>query len=123
MPRRTTTRRRASTPRTRRRTGRRTKPLYLGILGGLAGTAWSIWNGYKAARNAGYHPGEALMYVTAGYSPRSQTMPWDRNRVIETWAPLGVGYAVHEIIGNSRGAFGTGIGLQLNRRLKGRLKI
>lgn len=119
--------RRRSYSRSKRTYSRRQKKIPVAIVIGAAGSGVSMYRNVKASMGYGYTLGQALTTHLTGYNPRvpeDNTAQAILGRIADNYGPAVGGLVVHEVVGNPKGAFGTGLGLKLNGKLNmGRLSI
>lgn len=112
MAKRRSSRRYAARP-ARRSGGGRKRGIAIAPVAGAAITAMGMYKHYKALKLAGYNSEEAAVGATVSYDMKTNT--WNRDNFVGKYAPAVAGIAIHEVAGNTRGAFNTGVGLKLNR--------
>jgi len=111
----TTTRRRTTARRTGRRSAPKTSLLTVGGVGLSLLQAYRLYNKYSVDYNRGSHE---AMELLVGYDRRGPKWGTWKELLSRWTVPALAGKAAHEIAGNTRGAFGSGIGLKLNRTFK-----
>ena len=93
----------------------RKKSITLGpIIGGVM-SAYQMYKMHGELTAQGMDSGNAAVLATTGYNPTTKT--FDMGTAGRAWGPAAVGYVAHEVAGNAKGAFRSGIGLKLNRYL------
>jgi glycerol uptake facilitator-like aquaporin len=95
-----------------RRSRARIPPLAVG-----AGVVMSAKVVMDALDNTTLSKGDALIALLTGYNPEAKV--WTADNLIPVYGPTVAGIVAHEVIGNPRGAFGSGIGAKINRYMKG----
>lgn len=118
--RKTARRRRSYGAAPRRRSGGK-KTIHIAPVVGAIGSALTGYSQYKTMREAGRSVGNSLAISFAGWDTNSggsnDIMTNVIPRLANTYAPVIGGVAVHEVVGNTKGAMGTGFGLKLNKYL------
>lgn len=120
MAKRKTARRRTYRARPSRSGGSRRKGITIAPLAGAVISALSAKRLWDSIPSDQADMGRKASIVFLGYDPHElgvNDQAHITSRLLTTYGPAIAGYAVHEVAGNPKGAFGTGVGLKLNRYL------
>lgn len=90
-------------------------------IGGAVGTIYTASSKYTELRNAGVDQARAAVLTLFGYDispnalPEHNTMRKIGEKLLGTYWPAIAGEGIHQVFGNPKGAFNSGIGFKFNR--------
>lgn len=85
----------------------------------VAGALMGVYNGYKIYKSARTQTtaDRALMVALGAQYDGATLVGINKSNALSVYGPAAAGMVIHEVVGKSTGAMGTGVGLKLNRYL------